>query len=221
MNNIITANNLVKSYKNGDVVTDVIKGINLYIIESKINLIMGKSGSGKTTLLNLLSGLEIPDNGQIIYKNNDICKFSESKLSSLRGKKFGFVFQDFNLIDEINISDNITLPLYVNNLDKDSSYLEFVIDMLDIKNILKKYPQEISGGEKQRVAIARAVIVKPDILFCDEPTGNLDEENSSNIIKLLEYINKEFNTTIVIVTHDKNLILNPHLTLHISDGKLI
>ncbi|MEG0484830.1 MAG: ABC transporter ATP-binding protein [Oscillospiraceae bacterium] len=221
MNTILVANNLHKGYINGKTITTVLDNISLSIYEHQIHLIMGKSGSGKTTLLNILAGLDKSFSGNVIYNKISLYDLDDVKLSRLRGVDFGFVFQNFNLINELNVSENILLPIKLNYLEFDNHYYEKLITSLDLKKLCKKHPNEISGGEMQRVSLARAIIAKPNILFADEPTGNLDKSNSNEIVKLLNQINYELKTTVVIVTHDEKLITNPYITYFLSDGKLL
>ena len=215
---VLVCENLVKTYANSDIETKVLKGINLKIYKGSINLIYGKSGSGKTTLLNLLATLDKVTSGSIYLNGNAYKNLSEGQLSKLRGNRFGFVFQAYNLIENISVKDNIYCPAYINGKEIDRSYYEFLIETLGISNLQEKTPKQLSGGEQQRVAIARAMILKPDIIFADEPTGNLDSENSRQIMQLFRKLNKEYNTTFIIVSHDENLVEQGDNVILLKDG---
>ena len=215
---VLACENLVKTYANSDIETKVLKGINLKIYKGSINLIYGKSGSGKTTLLNLLATLDKVTSGSIYLNGNAYQNLSEGQLSKLRGNRFGFVFQAYNLIENISVKDNIYCPGYINGKEIDRSYYEFLIETLGISSLQEKTPKQLSGGEQQRVAIARAMILKPDIIFADEPTGNLDSENSRQIMQLFRKLNKEYNTTFIIVSHDENLVEQGDNVILLKDG---
>ena len=215
---VLACENLVKIYANSDIETKVLKGINLKIYKGSINLIYGKSGSGKTTLLNLLATLDKVTSGSIYLNGNAYQNLSEGQLSKLRGNRFGFVFQAYNLIENISVKDNIYCLAYINGKEIDRSYYEFLIETLGISNLQAKTPKQLSGGEQQRVAIARAMILKPDIIFADEPTGNLDSENSRQIMQLFRKLNKEYNTTFIIVSHDENLVEQGDNVILLKDG---
>ena len=215
---VLACENLVKTYANSDIETKVLKGINLKIYKGSINLIYGKSGSGKTTLLNLLATLDKATGGSIYLNGNAYQNLSEGQLSKLRGNRFGFVFQAYNLIENISVNDNMYCPGYINGKEIDRSYYEFLIETLGISSLQEKTPKQLSGGEQQRVAIARAMILKPDIIFADEPTGNLDSENSRQIMQLFRKLNKEYNTTFIIVSHDENLVEQGDNIILLKDG---
>lgn len=220
MSIILSTNNLSKIYINGKTKLNALYSISLKIEKGSINVIFGKSGSGKSTLLSLLGGMDFPSNGTMIFNNSDFYSLNENEKAKIRGQNFGYVFQSFNLIPEINVYDNIRLPLIINNKKLNTDYFDEIIYSLNINNKLYSFPYEISGGEQQRVAIARAIVMNPKIVFADEPTGNLDTENSSNISKILLSLNKKFSTTIILVTHEKDLIKNPDQMFFIKDGRV-
>lgn len=190
------------------------------IKKGSINLIYGKSGSGKTTLLNILAGLDRASQGNVYYLEKRYGSMNDSELAKLRGLNFGFVFQAFHLIPRINIEENIICPSYINGKQHDKEYYQFLIKVLGIQKLVKKMPFELSGGEQQRVAIARAMLLKPKIVFADEPTGNLDTENTKVITELFQKLNKEYNTTFVIVTHEENLIEQCEQVIRLKDGEI-
>lgn len=193
----------------------------LNIEKGKIYVITGKSGSGKTTLLNILGGIDTPTTGHVNINHKSFFDLSDTEQSKIRNQQFGFVFQTFNLIPELTVFENIQLPKHFNhNLKINYSDIEELSKRLGIDLLLHKKPFQLSAGEQQRVAIARALIVNPDIIFADEPTGNLDSENSKNIADLLVTSVVKRNTTLVIVTHEECLIHHEHIKLYMSNGTL-
>lgn len=198
---MIKVNNITCKYKNGSNIQTILEDVSFEIKDGEFVIITGTSGSGKTTLLKILSGIQKPDNGSVYWDDVNIYELSNSSLSNLRLKDSGFVYQDFMLIDELNVYDNLILSQRLLKV-KDNDRVNDVIEELSIKHLLKKYPTVLSGGEKQRVAIARALINNPKILFCDEPTGSLDFKATLEIMELLSKLNKEYNITIILVTHE-------------------
>lgn len=219
-NIVLSCDNLSKKYQNGQIETKVLNGINLTFDEGSINLIYGKSGSGKTTLLNLLAALDSPTGGEVIFDGKCYGKMTEKELAKLRGRYFGFVFQSYHLIPRISVKENINCPAYINGKKIDEKHYQFLIENLGIKALEEKTPNQLSGGEQQRVAIARAMILKPKIVFADEPTGNLDSENTQLITELFKKLNKEYNTTFIIVTHEESLIEKCDQAIRIKDGEI-
>lgn len=220
---MLSAVNVRKVYDTG-VKNEVIKGINLDINEGEYITITGKSGSGKSTLLYMLSGLEKTTEGQIVYNGNDMSTFDDKRMSLLRRTEFGFIFQFYNLIPILNVWDNICLPLRIHNTIKENDIVRIkeYIRLLGLDNTLDKYPYQLSGGQQQRVAITRALAINPKIIFADEPTGNLDKENGKYVLDILSEINKEYNKTIVLVTHDESINKIYHTrNIIVSDGKLL
>lgn len=215
---LLICKNLVKEYLNGDRHNQVIKPANIIIQKGTRNLIRGKSGSGKTTLLSMLAGIEPPTSGKVYFKGMDYFSLSEKRQARIRGKNYGFVFQSFHLLHELTVQDNIKVPSIINGGTIDAGFYEKITHMLGLVNKLKSYPSELSGGEQQRTAIARAMIMKPAILFADEPTGNLDRGNSLRIMDMLDEINYRFGVTIIMVTHDHQLMKEPDSEFHICDG---
>ena len=218
---LLVCEELVKEYQNGDKYNQVIKPTNIIIQKGTRNLIKGKSGSGKTTLLSMLAGIEPPTSGKVYFKGMDYFGLSEKKQARIRGKNYGFVFQSFHLLHELTVQDNIRVPSMINGGTIDIAFYKKIICMLGLSDKLKCYPSELSGGEQQRTAIARAMIMKPAILFADEPTGNLDRGNSLKIMDMLEEINRMFGVTIIMVTHDHQLMNDPDSEFHICDGIVI
>ena len=221
MSDLITLNNIQLQYQNGSVVTEVIKGITLAVKKQETLAIIGKSGSGKTSLIMLLAGLEKPTSGSIIFKNQIISNFNEEELSDFRQKNIGIIFQSFYLIPNYTALENVALTLEI-NLQKNAIELaKEILITLGLEHRLQHYPSQLSGGEQQRVAIARAVINKPSIILADEPTGNLDDENSLLISDTLFDVVKSFGSSLCLVTHDKELAQRCDRQIIIQDGKII
>ena len=221
MSDLITLNNIQLQYQNGSVVTEVIKGITLAIKKQETLAIIGKSGSGKTSLIMLLAGLEKPTSGSIIFKNQIISNFNEEELSDFRQKNIGIIFQSFYLIPNYTALENVALTLEI-NLQKNAIELaKEILITLGLEHRIQHYPSQLSGGEQQRVAIARAVINKPSIILADEPTGNLDDENSLLISDTLFDVVKSFGSSLCLVTHDKELAQRCDRQIIIQDGKII
>ena len=221
MSDLITLNNIQLQYQNGSVVTEVIKGITLAVKKQETLAIIGKSGSGKTSLIMLLAGLEKPTSGSIVFENQTISNFNEEELSDFRQKNIGIVFQSFYLIPNYTALENVALTLEI-NLQKNATELaKDILINLGLEHRLQHYPSQLSGGEQQRVAIARAVINKPSIILADEPTGNLDDENSILISDTLFDVVKSFGSSLCLVTHDKELAQRCDKQIIIQDGKII
>ena len=221
MSDLITLNNIQLQYQNGSEVTEVIKGITLAVKKQETLAIIGKSGSGKTSLIMLLAGLEKPTSGSIIFENQTISNFNEEELSDFRQKNIGIIFQSFYLIPNYTALENVALTLEI-NLQKNATELaKDILINLGLEHRLQHYPSQLSGGEQQRVAIARAVINKPSIILADEPTGNLDIENSVLISDTLFDVVKSFGSSLCLVTHDKELAQRCDRQIIIQDGKII
>lgn len=195
--------------------------INMVVQDGEFLCILGKSGSGKSTLLSLIAGFIDPDCGEIIVSEENIVSYTEDKKSNYRRNRIGVVFQFFNLISELNVYENITLPFHLAHKKINHNYVEKVISMLDISNLRNKRIYECSGGQQQRIAIARAIIMCPDIVLADEPTGNLDSHNSENVINLLKEVQKEFGMTFLIVTHDAYVAQMGTRIIEMKDGRIV
>ncbi len=219
---MLKASGLKKCFMNGHINTSILKGIDLEVKEGEFVGIMGPSGAGKTTLLNVLSTIDKPTSGSVLVNGEEVTKINDKQLSKFRLNNIGFVFQDFNLIDNMSIIDNISLPLVLNNKKykeiKNKAYE--LAELLGIFEQIDKYPYQLSGGQKQRVATARALISSPKILFADEPTGALDTKSSRDLLNAFSIVNKEKNTTIFMVTHDANAASYCDKVIFIKDGEL-
>lgn len=216
---ILELKNIKRTYKTKCVVTEVLKGIDFSVEAGEFVAIMGESGAGKTTLLNVIATFDKPTSGSVILNGKEISTLKNSEISTFRRNKLGFVFQDFNLLDQFNNRDNIYLPLVLSNQKPQlmQERLDQIKDQLGISELLNKYPYEISGGQKQRVAIARAIITKPDLVLADEPTGSLDSTSSEIILNMFVKINQA-GQTIMMVTHSLRAASFAKRILFIKDG---
>lgn len=219
MNELLKATNLTKSYQLESTVIDVLKNISLTIQSAEFVAIMGKSGSGKSTLISILAGLDVPDSGQVFLDEKEITGLSEDELAIIRQTDISFVFQSFHLIPTLTVAENIGFPLKLSGSFSDDKVNE-LLNKVELSHRKNSFSHQLSGGEKQRTAIARALITQPKILFADEPTGNLDEKNAKSIMQLLIGLQKEFNTALVVVTHDNTIAKLADRTINIVNGKL-
>ncbi|HHT24489.1 MAG TPA: ABC transporter ATP-binding protein [Clostridiaceae bacterium] len=220
---ILTVNNLQKIYESGDVKNHVIEDFNLDIYKNDFTVIMGPSGSGKSTLLYCLGAMESITNGEIIFENKDISKLKNNALSELRLNKFGFIFQQIHLVSNLNLFENVALPgLAGPNKTNDAVYetAKNLLERFGIDDAAKRLPSQVSGGEQQRAAIARALINQPTIIFADEPTGALNQNNSQIVMDLFTELNNS-GQTIVLVTHDKRAALRANRIIYIIDGSIV
>ncbi|MCM8799266.1 MAG: ABC transporter ATP-binding protein [Candidatus Omnitrophica bacterium] len=221
---ILRAENIHKVYNNAGKSLHVLKGINLDIPEAKMIAIVGPSGSGKSTLLNLLGGLDEPTEGRVILEDFDIYKLSDFELSQVRNKRFGFVFQFYHLLAEFTVLENVLLPAMVNSDNKNLKEIrlraEELLDKVGLKDKKRCFPNQLSGGEQQRVAICRSLINTPKILFCDEPTGNLDSQTAKEVIFLIKDLQIKNNMSVVLVTHNQELAGIADEILYLRDGFL-
>lgn len=200
---MITVTDLTKTYQTGDnVKINALNNLSLEINDGELLFIMGKSGSGKSTLLHMLGGLDKPTCGSIKYDGTEITSMSESRLSVFRRDNIGFVFQEYNLIPELSAEENIKYPVFLAKKKADKQLWDFLIETLQLADRLSHLPSQLSGGQQQRVAIARALMLDPQIVLCDEPTGNLDSESSAAVQNVLFQLNEQLDKTTVIVTHD-------------------
>jgi ABC-type lipoprotein export system ATPase subunit len=218
MSDLITVKNVSKTFAKARAVTNV----SLTVKEKELLAIQGASGSGKTTLLNLLTGLEQTDEGEIIFDGNNITSMNEDQLALFRREHVGIVFQFFNLIPTLNVLENVALPLFPIRMARDEMLdrAKVSAENVGLNHRLDHYPNELSGGEQQRVAIARALINDPEVIFADEPTGNLDEKTGSMIFELLSDLNKKRDLTIVMATHDHSIAAASHRIIKLRDGMI-
>lgn len=197
-----------------------LNNVNLGLEKGDLVAVVGDSGSGKSTLLHLLAGVDSPTSGDIFIQNKNITNLSQDELTVFRRRNIGVIYQFFNLLPNINVKKNILLPLLLDNKKEDEIYFKEIVSTLGIENKLDRFPNQLSGGEQQRVAIARSLITRPAIILADEPTGNLDRRNSEEITALFRVINKRFNSTILIITHDDKVANSCDRIYRMSDGHL-
>ena len=216
---MIKTQNLTKTYGKGEGKVTALDGVDITIKDGEMVAIIGKSGSGKSTLLNLLGGLDKATEGKVFYNDKDLSTMNDSKLSEFRLKNIGFVFQFFDLIPELTAEENVMFPAKLAK-KKETSEGE-LYTALDINDRVKHYPAELSGGQQQRAAIARALINDPDVILCDEPTGNLDKRSGEEVMNLLKRLNQEQNKTVIIVTHDSDIASQCGRIIELSDGRLV
>lgn len=210
--------NVYKTYKFNDTLNHALNDIDLEINEGEIIVILGPSGSGKSTMLNMLSGIDNPTKGKIIFNGKRIDKMNEIELTDYRKDYLGFIFQSYNLISNLTVKENIELgkELAIKPLEIDE-----VMTSVELKDQKNKYPYQLSGGQMQRVAIARSLVKNPKVLFCDEPTGALDENTGKKVLALLQTINEKYNTTMIIVTHNPSIALMAHTVIKMNSGKIV
>lgn len=220
MSTLISARNIYREYKVSAGNVCALNGISLEFEEKRFYAIVGRSGSGKSTLLHILGGLDKPTSGEILIDGEDIGKLGDEKRSAFRRRSMGFVFQQYNLLDEYNVRNNILMPLSLDRRKPDEEFYREVTATLGLEEKTKKYPSELSGGEQQRVAIARSVIAKPKLIIADEPTGNLDKKTGEETITLLLECAKRFGQTVIVATHDQGLAELADEVVRIEDGRI-
>lgn len=220
MTELIRVENLSKIYGKGETQTVALNNVSFTINKGEFVAIVGPSGSGKSTLMHILGGVDKPTTGKVIVDGVNICDISEKQLAIFRRRQVGLVYQFYNLIPVLNVKGNITLPLMLDSREINKEYLQELTQTLGINEKLRAMPNELSGGQQQRVSIARALITSPSVLLADEPTGNLDSKNSSEIVSLLKDFNKKHGQTIIVITHDKSIALGADRVLSVVDGQL-
>jgi putative ABC transport system ATP-binding protein len=218
---MITIDSLCKYYKQGKDTVKALDNVYLSIDENEFVAVVGKSGSGKSTLLNMLGGMDSSTSGAIYVDGIDILKLKENELLKFRRDNIGFIFQDYNLVPELNGKENIIFPVLLSKNKLDEKYYQNLIDTLEIGDRLNHIPAEMSGGQQQRVAIARAFINKPRFILCDEPTGNLDSETSTKVMQLIKKLHSDYDMTIILVTHDLEYAKIADRVIKLHDGKIV
>ena len=216
---ILSVKNLKKSYSDGKSKLEVLKDISFDLKKGSILTIKGPSGSGKSTLLSLLGTLDTQDSGDITINNKNLKDYDD--FSEVRNNHIGFIFQFHNLISELNVTENICVPAFISDKEIDHNFLDTLFEYFQLTNKENAFPLDLSGGEKQRVSVMRAIINKPSIIIADEPTGNLDEKNALKLIDLFKKLNKDFQLTFIIATHDNKVFDIGHQKMELSDGKLL
>lgn len=218
---ILRTENLKKSYGKGESKVVALDGVNLSVEKGQFLSIVGSSGSGKSTLLHILGGVDKPTEGKVFIEDREISTLEESELALFRRRKVGLIYQFYNLIPTIDVKKNMLLPLLLDGRTPDMEYFNEIVDVLGLKNRLNHYPGQLSGGQQQRVAIGRSLIYRPAIVLADEPTGNLDRNNSNEIIELLKLSNKKYKQTILLITHDERMALETNRIITLEDGNII
>src|SRR5690348_7874629 len=218
---MLVAKDLTKEYQSGDHALAVLRDVSFEIPQGALVSIIGPSGSGKTTLLGLLAGLDTPSRGQVLYDKVDITRLDEDARAQLRGERVGFIFQSFQLIPTLTALENVQVPLELRGESNAGPRARELLKRVGLADRLDHFPTQLSGGEQQRVAVARAFVNAPRILFADEPTGNLDSATGAGVIELLETLNREAGTTIVMVTHDSALASRAARVIRLNDGAVV
>lgn len=214
----IILKNISKIYKSGEVETVALKNINLEIEEGEFVVILGPSGSGKSTLLNVISGLDSPSEGEIYFNDTKISDYNEKQLTKFRRDYLGFIFQQYNLLQNLTVRENVEIGSAVS---KDALGIDEVLKSVSMYEKKDKYPYQLSGGEQQRVSIARSIAKNPKIMFCDEPTGALDEKTGKQILNIIQIMNKNLNTTTVLITHNANIAYMADTIIKMNSGKIV
>ncbi len=218
---ILSVKNLKKYYTTGENIVKALDGVNLEIQKGEFLAIVGTSGSGKSTLLNMLGGLDNPTSGVVIVDGQDISKMSRDELTVFRRRKIGFVFQNYNLLPLMNVYENIVLPIKLDGIKPDETFIDEILKLLNLES--KKYamPNQLSGGQQQRAALARALAAKPSIILADEPTGNLDSRTSQDVLGLVKISSHKFAQTVVMITHNDEIAQMADRIIRLEDGKII
>ena len=218
---ILEVKNLSKVYGKGETMVKALDNVSFSVEQGEFVAIIGPSGSGKSTLLHILGGVDTPTNGSVIINNTDISTLNETALAIFRRRQIGLIYQFYNLIPILTVEENITLPLLLDGRKPDKRLIESLVNRLGLSKRLTHLPNQLSGGQQQRVSIGRALVNNPALMLADEPTGNLDSENSKEIISLLRKLNKENNQTVIILTHDEKIALSADRIISVQDGKII
>lgn len=218
---ILRVENLCKIYGKGESQVTALDHVSFNVNKGEFVAIVGASGSGKSTLLHMIGGVDRPTSGKVFIDDTDIYALNESQLAIFRRRQIGLIYQFYNLIPILNVEENITLPLLLDNRKVDQNRLTSIIETLGLKGRTRHLPNELSGGQQQRVSIGRALINQPAIVLADEPTGNLDSQNSREILDLLKYSNRHYHQTLIMITHDPNIALQADRVITLEDGRII
>lgn len=218
---ILEAKGLVKYYGKGENLVKAVDHSSFSVEKGEFVAVVGTSGSGKTTILNLIGGLDYADEGEITIDGEDLSRMKPDELTIFRRRKIGFIFQNYNLVTVLSVYKNIIMPVKLDGNKVDDAYIQRITTMLGIEKKMKSYPNQLSGGQQQRVAIARALSAKPAIILADEPTGNLDSKTSQEVMGLLKMTSREFNQTVIMITHNEEIAQLADRTIHIEDGKIV
>ena len=218
---ILRTRGLEKIYKTGELVVRALDGVDIDISEGEFIAVIGSSGCGKTTLLNMLGGLDYPTTGSVMVRGYELAAMDNDELTVFRRRNIGFVFQNYNLVQDLNVYENIVLPIELDGRPVDKRFMEEMLDLLKLQEKKEALPSNLSGGQQQRVAIARALASKPRILLADEPTGNLDSASGHDVLGLLKVAARQFRQTVILITHDMDIAQMADRIVHIEDGKIV
>ena len=218
--NLLEVKNISKTYGNGETAVKALKDVSFSVPKGEYVAIVGESGSGNSSLLNMIGALDTPTSGKVLIDGKDIFSMNDRKLTVFRRRNIGFIFQAFNLIPELTVEQNIIFPLLLDYQKPDKIYLEELLTVLNLKDRRNHLPSQLSGGQQQRVAIGRALITRPSLILADEPTGNLDSQNSSEVIALLKETSKKYEQTIIMITHNRSIAQTADRVLQVLDGTL-
>lgn len=217
---ILEVTNLCKTYGKGDTMVKALDNVSFSVEKGEFVAIIGPSGSGKSTLLHILGGVDVPTKGSVVINQTDISNLDKTALAIFRRRQIGLIYQFYNLIPILTVQENLTLPLLLDGRKPDEKQISTLVKRLGLENRLDHLPNQLSGGQQQRVSIGRALVNNPALMLADEPTGNLDSENSKEIISLLRQFNKDFNQTVIIITHDEKIANSADRVITIEDGKI-
>ena len=218
--NLLEVSNVSKTYGSGEAAVKALKKVSFSVPKGEYVAVVGESGSGKSTLLNMIGALDTPTSGKVVISGKEIFSMNDRKLTIFRRRNIGFIFQAFNLIPELTVEQNIMFPVLLDYQKPDREYLEELLSVLNLKERRNHLPSQLSGGQQQRVAIGRALITRPSLILADEPTGNLDTQNSSEVIALLKEASKKYEQTIIMITHSPGIAQTADRILEVSDGEL-
>ena len=218
--NLLEVNNICKTYGSGETAVHALKKVSFSVPKGEYVAIVGESGSGKSTLLNMIGALDTPTSGKVVIGGKEIFSMNDNRLTVFRRRNIGFIFQAFNLIPELTVEQNIIFPVLLDYQKPDRKYLEELLTVLNLKERRNHLPSQLSGGQQQRVAIGRALITRPSLILADEPTGNLDTQNSSEVIALLKEASRKYEQTIIMITHNRIIAQSADRILQVSDGVL-
>lgn len=218
--NLLEVNNICKTYGSGETAVHALKKVSFSVPKGEYVAIVGESGSGKSTLLNMIGALDTPTSGKVVIGGKEIFSMNDNRLTVFRRRNMGFIFQAFNLIPELTVEQNIIFPVLLDYQKPDRKYLEELLTVLNLKERRNHLPSQLSGGQQQRVAIGRALITRPSLILADEPTGNLDTQNSSEVIALLKEASRKYEQTIIMITHNRSIAQSADRILQVSDGVL-
>ena len=218
--NLLEVSNVCKTYGSGEAAVKALKEVSFSVPKGEYVAIVGESGSGKSTLLNMIGALDTPTSGKVVISGKEIFSMNDRKLTIFRRRNIGFIFQAFNLIPELTVEQNIVFPMLLDYQKPDRKYLEELLSVLNLKERRNHLPSQLSGGQQQRVAIGRALFTRPALILADEPTGNLDSQNTSEVIALLKEASKKYEQTIIMITHSRSIAQTADRILQVSDGEL-